>query len=183
MSSLWRHGTRERGVSDVIPADHWRDNGDGTAWVVVECSHPNSAPAAWDQDDKPCGTCRGSHRVKGPAQTAVDMDCPDCDGTGRHTFEVEVESWSGTHTYDGSRSIRTLRVHVVPGMVLPIVDSDDWVEGVDCIEANPYGEFWLHLASLPPLAARGITLPPAAKPGMWAVQLRIVTPENVDGPT
>lgn len=75
--------------------------------------------------------------------------CPACDGTGRHTFEVKVECDCACHRL-GSPKISgdcrcTLRVHVLD--VLQV--DDEW----------PLAEWQ--------------KLPPAAAPGMWAVELEV----------
>jgi hypothetical protein len=110
------------------------------------------------------------------------MECPNCDGTGRHTFTVEVGEHERPPTLAMERAgealcdgcTRTYRVSVVPGMVLPIMDYEQWR---------------LAGASLPAITkvmlrymlrrANGtcdwITLPPAAAPGMWAVKLEVHT--------
>ena len=81
-------------------------------------------------------------------------DCPDCDNTGRHTFTVDIEG-------EGVRQVgNLLRVHI--SEVLPIVD--EW--GRDPFDTP-----------------RGITLPPNAAPGKYAVRLAVhdVDPQVTDG--
>jgi hypothetical protein len=99
----------------------WSDNGDGTAWVLRRgCPDERAGSAAhtnchlWGKLlDRPCGTCGGRVEVyRQPYEDGPEM-CPDCDGTGRHTFEViaAVPHWGTLH-----------RVHVEPDMILPIED-------------------------------------------------------------
>jgi len=94
----------------MIPADHFHDNGDGTALVVEQ---PNGLPALTEMCgdderplDRPCDTCDGWSKVYendvGP--------CPDCDGSGRHTFTVEV---AAPPPIDGYVAEPSLRVHVI----------------------------------------------------------------------
>ena len=102
----------------MIPADYWLDNGDGTAWIVF------AEGSVFDQhftgirgDDRPCDTCDGG----GYPNHELPI-CPDCDGTGRHTFTVEVAcpctlGRSGSMPDCGGTGIRTHRVSVVPDMV------------------------------------------------------------------
>ena len=147
----------------MIAADSITIDGD-TALVVVECP-PNSAPAVWEQDDKPCDTCNGSGVERRP-DGEWEPPCPDCDGTGRHTFEIHPNDpeW-GDEPYCAG----CLRVHVLD--VLPIVDCDDvpppadfnWVEWFDDGEHL----VWWGLAADP------ITLPSAAEPGMWLVRVKV----------
>jgi hypothetical protein len=49
--------------------------------------------------------------VDGHERVGVITKCPDCDGTGRHTFTIEVSFGPMT------RGARILRVHVVPGKI------------------------------------------------------------------
>ena len=127
----------------------------GRMWWIDEDSL-RTGGAIFHDLDRPCDNCEGSgidHLGQSP------WDCPDCHGTGRHVFEIEVEcdepdirryedlGWHYGPTCD-RRQCRdgeyTLPVHVVEGMVLPITDV------------------W----NVP------ITPPPTAKPGMYAVQLQ-----------
>jgi DnaJ-class molecular chaperone len=79
----------------MIPADCFHDNGGGGAWLVVhECdgNHPEGenrfCDLACKSLDGPCGTCNGHGRII--HSSGVAPFCSDCDGTGRHTFTVEV---------------------------------------------------------------------------------------------
>lgn len=152
----------------MIPADHIAFDGN-RAWLVV--SSPVDASVALD---RPCDTCIGGHN---------DWCINNCIN-GRHTFEIKVACATchgvGTTPNPASASGRqvchphtrptTYRVSIVAGMVLPIVDEDEadtaptshvamWADGT-----NTYhdGELWYY-----------ITLPSAAKPGMWAVKLNV----------
>jgi hypothetical protein len=163
----------------VIPADHIAIDGD-TAWVVIPERFTTHPPADWTSKDRPCDTCGGCGAVDIPEDEEhfnLTEPCPDCDGTGRHTFEIEV---ANPNRPDGWLfPARTLRVSVVPGMVLPITEDTDAVPKHDphIIQfdgrcgGEPYTEFV-------PCDGRQTDdpidhFPPAAEPGMWAVQLRI----------
>ena len=175
----------------MIPATHFRDNGDGTAWWVL------TAFENWiinDDRDRVCGTC-GGHGYHYPEETGVPTGC-DC-LHGRHTFDVEVEASGCEHKYtdhtggnytamercrdckasrDGygfSPWIKQRRVSIIPGMILPIIaNSNDWEHGVTnhidlmgstvILRTNTDGFEQDHEI---------ITLPSAAAPGMYAVKV------------
>lgn len=193
----------------MIPADHISIDGD-TAWLVVEAdSLPIIDYRADTEDDidRPCDTCGGD-------KFWLDWDreepvaCGDCHGTGRHVFDIKVEADSPNRCSRCGRlrlawnsechcgwslegppacGFRSLRVHVVPGMVLPIVRDEDW-DGEPwpiITRAVSVDDQWYVRDRYPDGTryAYRVWLPPAAAPGMWAVQLRIVTPENVECPT
>jgi hypothetical protein len=161
----------------MIPADHWRDNGDDTSWVVT--SDPRNLLTGWVDGpiDRPCDTCDGLKQVRDycsseecddPHCTLVTLHCPDCDGTGRHTFTIEVDTGEWSSVVQGMKT-RTLRVSVIPGMALPIYDR--LAKGL-CIVERADGSFSLFRAD-----GRNapITLPPAAAPGMRAVKLAVAS--------
>ena len=133
----------------MIPATHWADNNDGTAWLVEEAA-PDS-PSGWPatRNDRPCDTCGGDCEDGPNYHTPIAWHCPDCID-GRHTFDIEVVGYS-----EHGRFTRTHRVSIVPGMVLPI----EYFLGELCIR-YPDGTH-----ANPPL-------PADAKPGMRAIQLR-----------
>lgn len=143
----------------MIPADHITIDGD-TAWLVVAsitAPFGEPLPAALD---RPCDTCGGTGLVppKPEPHPQVPGFCPDCDGTGRHTF-----------------TIGTRRVHVVPGMVVPIMAASDkrednlterciimWDDYAELFDPDLNADRWTRIA-----------LPIAAQPGMYAVQLEV----------
>jgi len=157
----------------MIRADHITVDGD-TAWYV-----PTQDNVVGDLNvthirlhDRPCDTCEDWFRNGDGTIHSLGKRHPACDGTGRHTFEIEVrDHWAGslesvpTDWSDTS----ALRVHVLE--VLPIVgDDDDWK--APCIEiaseGNPPGLFTedgYYVCNVP--------LPPVAKAGMWAVRLAV----------
>jgi hypothetical protein len=154
----------------VISPGQWRDQGDGTAcWVI-----PDLMSILTDYGkpplDRPCDTCGGT-LAQGQAP---DDRCPDCGGTGRHTFTVEV----GTYTPNGIPDDPSIaiycerrRVSVVPGMVLPIVEHGTEANGYPFITK---GLGWvMHHIPKAKAVRSVITLPPAAAPGMWAVKLAV----------
>jgi hypothetical protein len=146
----------------MIPADHFIMNPDGTAWLVMPADPiTDGIPDWWVALDRPCDHCKGTGAGRNRYK------CSDCAGTGRHTFTVEVE-----FVTDDPVSITTdIRVSVVPGMVLPITGEMDGgplrierVEGYQDEMIGPDDQF-----------IRDVTLPPAAKPGMWCVQVKIAS--------
>jgi len=133
---------------------------------------------------KPSVRCQSGSR---PHCTLVARHCPDCDGTGRHTFTIEVacEACGDRHDHPigNSSGGATFRVSVVPDMVLPIYDHDelldgavslprDWAPHIDimggepllCTRCEKYSEDW---------DEDRITLPPAAAPGQYAVKVQL----------
>jgi hypothetical protein len=181
----------------MIPADVFGPIVDGEAWWVVrKCPEPRGQQSMHTDCnvgakilDRPCATCGGM-----PLGFDGFHDCPDCSGTGRHTFIVEVENeeWhcetcndSGiSHTGDTASDCgycptdHTYRVSVVPGMVLPIVTmtqacSDD--QPLPFIIAPAIG-YNAVIAGYPDAEHETVvTLPSAAAPGLWAVKLRVLS--------
>jgi hypothetical protein len=103
----------------MIPRTAIHFNPDGTAWLVThecDCDHRLSVGChlTYRNLDDECRPCGGDSnlwfRLGG-------SPCPDCDGTGRHTFTVDVAWQTEVDAYESE----THRVSVVPGMVLPIV--------------------------------------------------------------
>jgi hypothetical protein len=144
----------------MIPNTHWHDNNDGTAWVLLtelaQYCRANELPQLLD---RPCDTCDGEG-YEWDDDDDGSYDCPDCDCTGRHTFDVEVAWQTEVDAYESE----TYRVHVVPDMVLPIdgYDDDDRIAGK--------WRMWLA-----PGDVHTVDMPEAAEPGMWAVLLRILS--------
>jgi hypothetical protein len=166
----------------MIPADHFFDNGDGTAWLVdAETETSTTRIDLYRHLDRPCDGC-SDHWGEDDDEWDPSR-CPDCSGTGRHTFTVEVEyevvdSWTTTGPnntaakhWDGKfkKEPHVLRVSVVPGMVLEIVNGLNDLPERSCIWTSSEGTFWLMHEG----EASIITLPPAAAPGMWAVKLAV----------
>jgi hypothetical protein len=148
----------------MIPASHWHDNGDGTVWVVFNVIAPEYDP--WTPYDRPCDTCHGARYDRAIAP------CPDCDGTGRHTFTIEVDD--GEYPLDRPLDFRC---SVVPGMVLPIVDQDDGCPDTPhvclfccCLGGEEHQQWWYYDGDE---TEEEITPPPAAAPGMFAVLLKV----------
>ena len=166
----------------MIPAEDILIDGD-TAWWIADGPLRDSRYSSRrfiDDFDHPCMTCGGETNL-----TAADgetfVDCPDCID-GRRALEIEVEcsfcrggAWD-SHCYKGTR---TLTVSVVPGMVLPIMEiipsQESWVEPWQAIVGVP-GLFSLY--SWPGYgSAHGdwVRLPSSARPGRWAVQLKVAS--------
>jgi hypothetical protein len=155
----------------VIAADHWHDNGDGTAWMVAAEPHAAALSAALV-----CEKCGGDGvALEGgddhDCRDCVDgcfVECCDCDGTGRHTFAVEVSFGPMT------RGARIHRVHVAPGVVLPIVNYGEHSIVGRYVATNVESPAFYFVQNEEfPVSSERITLPPAAKPGMWAVLLQL----------
>jgi hypothetical protein len=178
-------------------ADHIHFNDDGTAWWVVrKCPEPRGQQSMHTDCnvgatilDQPCDTCGGEGVVDDLDNDGAVVTCEWCDGTGRHTFTVEVECRSAYHEPTARRvhgechyckyGIRTHHVSVVPGMVLPITEDTDVVPKHDPhiiqFDGRCGGEPFVEFV---PCNGRGLTddpiaLPPAARPGMWAVKLEV----------
>ena len=151
-----------------IPASSIHFNGDGTAWWVFD----ENGPAPQFQASRPCDTCDGCGNICWGGTPETTLPDGDCDGTGRHTFTVEVEGeWSPRMHAD-----RSLRVSIREGMVLPIHGDAGWGE------RQWPGHAHVELMETQTILWRGpddfehITLPPDAQPGMWAVLLDIHEP-------
>ena len=167
------------GNSSMIPATHFRDNGDDTAWWVLTASDtidPATGENYIDTLDRPCGVCGGNGFTSN--EMLRDAPCPDCID-GRHTFDVVVQT---CERYDcpacigdgpGSHDrFRTNQVSIIPGMVLPIYGGCPDYEPADHI-CQCYDDQWTHHSSDGPYTEEQVTLPSAAAPGMWAVKLRV----------
>lgn len=166
----------------MIPADHISIEGD-TAWWITDPGEWTDYGSILNELDRPCDTCGGNWQ---DYLEPLDRDgnvvspCPDCDGTGRHVFDISVDR-NAMPMRDGVHIGRdiTLRVHVVPGMVLPIHDWCPDEKPADHIchawkGGQQSEEWWQHRSfDHTDWTERQITLPPAAAPGMWAVQLKV----------
>jgi len=173
-------------------------NDDGTVWWVVKPVHrmgvTNTVGDDWYDPswfmslDQACDACRGDGIEKW--QTSVDEfdsdRCTGCDGTGRSTFDLEVRcDFCHGNTAPSKvvappcwkcsgRKSHTHQVSVVPGMVLPIVaDADDLPDCPPLIEIDDRGTRFFDEGVVETNDAEPITLPPDAKPGMWAVLLAV----------
>ena len=155
----------------MIPADSFLLDGDTALWVVPDADH---LPQHWERS---CDHCQPTTSRTYPRYHPEF--CPDCDGTGRHTFDIEA--WL-CDVYDCAKCIGgvhkrqdTFRVHVID--VLPIVENAAW-DGrtlpMICRSTHDRDYF---LRSAPLLGGyhevTDVTLPPAAAPGMWLVRLAV----------
>jgi hypothetical protein len=162
----------------MIPASGFQMNPDGTAWWVPEPIF-NVDDFAWAKAlDRPCDydSC---HDGWIDTQRGNDSEaCEHCDGTGRHTFTVEVGDHSrppslsmelsGEAPCDGC--VRTHRVSVVSGMVLPIRKGPG-IHPVPVIVLYDDGVGMWQSGDDEPTVLDDF--PSAAKPGMWAVKLEV----------
>jgi hypothetical protein len=174
----------------TIPASSIHFNGDGTAWWVLANDAwigDRSAGALLSDNDRPCVTCGGSGEAMltnlGWAfRDDHEHNCPDCDGTGRPAFTVEVPTATAAQVLAGPYipGPRSLRVSIREGMVLPIKggkpNTPMWQEGERLIHMMKNSAFVIRARGGGWLAKgveQVITLPPDARPGMWAVLLDI----------
>ena len=170
-------------AADITPPDAdgrmwWRWDVNSTRFVLVEMAAL----------DRPCDTCDGHgsfHRVQRGWGKAKQSTCPDCGGSGRHTFEIETGcdcEWNQSDdclvAQYGCGVDHTHRVHVVPGMVLPVYDmEDDRCPDTPhvcvfhaCSAGEPFDQWWYTDADG---VTDDITVPAATKPGDWLVQLQV----------
>jgi hypothetical protein len=146
--------------------------------------------------DRPCDTCGGDGWMPGIDRSS--WACLDCGGTGRHTFTIEVGSYHRNGIPDDPSVVMSFtshRVSVVPDMVLRLTDeADDLPPQETVIEMwrgpdGPLGSIAAYNAddgehyhqdsgidmvderTGEPLFC--FTIPPDAKPGMWAVKLQV----------
>ena len=150
----------------MIPADHITFDGDKAWTLLVELAQYCRAGEFPQLLDRPCEWCQ-RHLSSG-----IWPNCPECNRSGRHTFEIEVECPTCDEhcvAYD-----RTYRVAIVPGMVLPILLARSELPDSTCIVDWKNRYCGNPRFAVSPLDTHGycITLPPAARPGMWAVQLK-----------
>lgn len=149
----------------MIPADHITIDGD-TAWVLLPFNNVNEGIARAFLD-RPCDTC-GGRAWRDLATQIGRVPCPACDGSGRHTFEIEAQV---PYVLDGKTSLAAvpLRVHVIE--VLPIVRNGICGTQRHVVDRGTSGTDWHVCSSLN--AWEPITLPPTTKPRMWAVKLAV----------
>ena len=162
-------------TAGMIPADHWHDNGDGTAWVVVTDNEARDDQGPLSAD-RPCDTCGGNwqdHMEPLDMNGNIVSPCPDCID-GRHTFDVAVEcrcSWNQHETG------HPYRVSIVPGMVLPITAALSKApprhSGIEMVHENAVLRLHTDHVSWDSWQYHSANLPSAAAPGMWAVKVKI----------
>jgi len=170
----------------MIPADNFQLVDDGHAWWVCvgDVQTIEGVSEILFDLDRPCDSFRPVCNRIGPGFGKPDhRGCPDCDGAGWHTFDIEV-----AHTYIGGVGGYwlpvTFRVHVID--VLPIVDNEapEWFARNDHHIGIGRDEWAEYNGRLPgdhePRWITDLTLPPDAAPGKWLVRLAVHTPENVE---
>jgi hypothetical protein len=76
----------------VIPSTAIHFNNDGTeAWWVTGWLSVRSEQGRSVTIDRPCDTCGGFQSIQADVEgVSMGLRCPDCDGTGRHTFEITL---------------------------------------------------------------------------------------------
>ena len=175
----------------MIPDTHITIDGDTALWVMGDHQARNCDEVA----NRPCDTCGGKpwfdkvwwtydppdrlNTLPDERFDVVRSTCPACDGTGRHTFEVETycdnRDWIAGSEPKCPRSdngIRTLRVNILD--VLPIVDagSNENPEAThySIEESGCWLWEWDETVS-DFICHEDIYMPPAAESGMWLVRL------------
>jgi hypothetical protein len=162
----------------VIPHTAITIEGD-TAWWVKPAALQDGLTdpkSAW-MFNRPCDTCDGSGSF--PAIQSQTDPCPDCAGTGRHTFTLDVQlPWAAKavnniFTDEVEQATRQITVHILE--VLPIVyDWNDWMtkplvsieqDGSAVLVENRIDGFCEKVTD--------ITLPTDAASGMWAVKMAL----------
>jgi hypothetical protein len=159
----------------IVPADRIVIDGDTGWWVPAPSDIPGgeglvlpiwAGPAYALDLDRPCEPCEADYRNMVTRET---HDCID----GRYTFDIEVASRLSSGPDARGAARLAYRVSIVPGMVLPIHDwmghdttyAQSWIAFTNPNEPGSW--LWDDETWTP------ITLPSAAAPGMWAVQLRV----------
>lgn len=143
----------------MIPADRISFDGQH-AWLVV--GDKKEIADRWVEVGRICNSCDGTGWSD--SRHLCHMGCID----GRHTWEIEVATKAGGR-FTPRTEYQTLRVSVVPGMVLPISDRLDSSRPESYVARMRSGFFLIDRATD---TGTPVTLPSAARPGMWAVQLR-----------
>jgi hypothetical protein len=148
-----------------------------TAWLVVD----EANQIGFTHYGRPCDTCKGY----GQEATAHDgtvaggyVDCPDCGGTGRHTFTLDVREPCRSEV-DCWNDIKTFTVHVVE--VLPIVDATapqqtvraDIIDWGEKHHRNSPTRFVYMPADQTTAGTYLPAFPTSAAPGKYAVRLAI----------
>ena len=158
----------------MIPADHITFDGDMAWWVLGPWTQDDSPPIR--QLDRLCDTCNGAGQVPFGLPSNGPERCPDCIN-GRHTFKIEVQWPVCEPECSVIHPGKTYQVSIAPGMVLPIVERHPFgpmthADGYVLYLPDGTGQLWQT-----PARNDGaiIALPPAAKPGMWAVKLRVAS--------
>jgi hypothetical protein len=161
----------------TIPSTAIAIDGNTAWWVRVF----NGAADAYNRPCDTCDTYDGLGCIGFP--DGYDDPCPDCHGTGRHTFTLDVREPCRSDV-DRWNDIKTLSVHVVE--VLPIIEWDTVDLGlphpVPCMTIDPHGNaLEADEAGVDWFKAHDRTLPPDAAPGMFAVRLAIHKGEYPQG--
>jgi hypothetical protein len=144
-----------------------------TAWALLtalaQYVPAGEFPETWL--NHPCDTCDGFGDLKSfHLLSATTSRCRDCDGTGRHTFTLDVEDPDAAPIY--IPMTKDLTVHVVE--VMPIVDHlrESRRPRIQKLSAPKMSgqTHWVDDGERP---GKKIQLPATAAPGKWAVRLAI----------
>jgi hypothetical protein len=167
----------------VIPESSIHFNEDGTAWLVLYDDAKIGGWAWWKALDRPCDTCNGFGTIHDTGDSVANAyPCPNCIN-GRDTFTLEVGDWNqADHTVESyCELVTTLRVSIREGMVLSIYGNDHEHYDTSWIEIWPDGSTLLFVWSEGRAEhfSEHITLPPDARPGMWAVLLDAHDPASL----
>jgi hypothetical protein len=156
--------------SPAITIDHEA----ATAWLV---DTPGMS-VGWELRNRPCDTCDGAGSEGPNMHEPLGWECPDCDGTGRRTFTLDVAAPFIPYC-DVYIEPTTITVHVVA--VLPIVDCVGAFADFTDYNPQPAVLFHPNVYGIPPRVLHvggrleSISLPDSAATGMWAVELVIHT--------
>lgn len=172
-------------MSDLIHPDYIVIE-NNQAWLVVEDKNIfrglelYSSVSFVSDLDRPCDACGGKKGRQilrpspGPSSLVYDWAACDCIN-GRHTFDIEVKcpvcaDLSDLIQLPPEHPVLCYRASVIPGMILPIVEYECPIE-----THIAWGEasYYYCIGRTSEEEGHPITLPPAAAPGMFAIQLNV----------
>lgn len=144
-----------------------------TAWWVPEFQD-TAHMADWKRGaDRPCDHCiNGEYPIWD--RNDDEIECPDCDGTGQHWFDIET-MWPADCAHDCDLNHYPIKLRVSVVEVIPVVELDGQPEGIACLDT--LGNVWY-----PDIDREGepvhylkdrAVLPVSAAPGKYAVRLRV----------
>jgi len=165
----------------TIPHDRILLTDDGYGWIAFTNTEGPAWEhlAFWHASDRPCDTCHGCG-LTAPDFLKPQRPCPDCID-GRHTWVAEIgrgfASTAVRNLVDGvavKEATRTVRLSVVPGMLLQIVGMPEsgypypkpdrfcYVSKAGALRVvDSIDQTDTHIGKL------------SAKPGDWAVKVRL----------
>lgn len=177
----------------MIPAENFRIRSDGQValWVPTDDEFGDLVLVETIRDEnRPCDSCRGRGtrffdkygQVWGDGlaaamgATVAERSCLDCDGTGRHTFEVQYQAQRRPGAQAESVLHPTLRVHVIDVLRIVSMTTASSPES----PALPFvlapvrpGDETVVVGYPDEDHETTITLPPAGIAGRWLARLAI----------